>query len=149
MEQTERRHVEKLLWEWGSALKDCERRRMEIRRLMEQAEDAENVLHAQVLTGMPAGGEVSDPTANAVHMREHPLRRVDQLTAEINGIMARKDKMDAIIGLLPEEQQRLVHMRYVRGMEVSVRIPMQLHADRKTVYRWHQQALEIVANYAP
>lgn len=149
MEQTERRHVEKLLWEWGSALKDCERRRMEIRRLMEQAEDAENVLHAQVLTGMPAGGEVSDPTANAVHMRDHALRRVDQLTAEINGIMARKDKLDAIIGLLPENQRRVLYMRYVRGLDVSVRIPRSLYADRKTVYRWHQQAVEFVANYAP
>ena len=49
------------MWEWGTALKDCERRRAEIRRLMDQASDADNVLKAQVLTGMPRGGGVGDP----------------------------------------------------------------------------------------
>lgn len=117
---------------------------MEIRRLMEQAEDAENVLRARVITGMPSGGGVSEPTANAVHMRDHALRRVDQLTAEINGIMARKDHMDAIIGQLPEAQSRLLYMRYARGLDVSTRIPMALHADRRTIYRWHMHALKFV-----
>lgn len=114
---------------------------------MEQAEDAENVLHAQVITGMPAGGGVSDPTANAVHMRDHALRRVDQLTAEINGIMARKDKLDAIIGLLPEIRKTMLDMRYKQGMSMSVEIPMKLHISERTATYWMTKTHEKIADF--
>ena len=76
MERAERKRINTLLWQWGTALEDCERRREEIRRLMAQAEDATCVLRAQALTAMPRGSGVSDPTAAAVRMKDDALQRV-------------------------------------------------------------------------
>ena len=146
-EQAERKRIEKLLWEWGTALKDCERRQTEIRRLMEQAEDADCVLRAQVITGMPRGGGVGDPTASAITMKDNALQRVKTLTDEINAVMARKEKLDAIIRLLPENRQTLLDMRYRRGMSVSVEIPLRMHISERTATYWMTETLEKIADY--
>lgn len=147
MDQEERRRINRMLWEWGTALKDCERRRGEIMELMALAEDAECVLKAQVLNGMPRGSGVGDPTAAAVQMRERALVRVDALAEEINAIMERKEKLDAIIGLLPESRQTLLDLRYKRGLNLAVEIPMQMHASERTVTYWMADALEKIAEF--
>lgn len=149
MTQTERKELVHRLWEWGGALDGCERRRHEINRLLRQVDDAENVLRAQALTGMPRSGGIGDPTAQAVQMRDDALRRVDELTAEINECMGRKAEMDAAVRTLPDNFQRLLYMRYVRGWSVSYKIPKMLHVDRRTIYRWHGQALEKMSHNVP
>ncbi|MGI5885530.1 MAG: hypothetical protein ACOX83_11310, partial [Candidatus Spyradocola sp.] len=85
----------------------------------------------------------------AVQMRDDALRRVNQLTAEINESMDRKAEMDAAVRALPDNLQRLLYMRYVRGWSVSYKIPQMLYADRRSVYRWHEQALEMMSHYVP
>ena len=137
------------LWAWGSALDDCERKQREIQRLLEQAENADGVLRAQVLTAMPKGSDVTDPTAKAAVVRDEALHRVGQLMDEINMIMAGKADMDAQVEQLEPHLKRLLYLRYVRGWGLSYRIPQALHADRKTVYRWHEQALEKMPHNAP
>lgn len=149
MGQAEREELIRRLWEWGGALDGCERRRHEINRLLRQAGDAENILRAQVVTGMPRSGGVGDPTAQAVQMRDEALRRVRTLTEEINVIMESKAEMDAAVGVLPDNLQRLLWMRYVRGWTLTVKIPQALYADRRTVYRWHQQAVERLSHNVP
>ena len=137
------------LWAWGSALEDCERKQRELTRLLEQADTADVMLRAQVLTAMPKGSDVGDPTCKALLMRDEALRRVDQLLDEINTIMAGKADTDAQVEQLEPHLKRLLYLRYVRGWGLSYRIPQALHADRKTVYRWHEQALEKMPHNAP
>lgn len=137
------------LWAWGSALDDCKRKQREIQRLLEQAEYADGALRAQVLTTMPKGSDVTDPTAKAAVVRDEALHRVGQLMDEINTIMAGKADMDAQVERLEPHLKRLLYLRYVRGWGLSYRIPQALHADRKTVYRWHEQALEKMPHNAP
>ncbi len=149
MTRAEREELVHRLWEWGGALDGCERRRHEINRLLRQVEDAENVLRAQALNGMPRGGGIGDPTAQAVQMRDDALRRVDELTAEINECMGRKAEMDAAVRTLPDKLQRLLYMRYVRGWSVSYKIPRMLYASRKSVYLWHEEALENLMKLYP
>lgn len=144
---TERKEIERIMWEWGTALKDCERRRAEIRRLMDQASDADNVLKAQVLTGMPRGGGVGDPTAAAVTMKDNALQRVTVLTDEINAIMQRKERIDTIIRLLPESRQRLLDLRYCQGKSISVEIPLKMHISERTANYWKAESLRIIAAY--
>ena len=147
MTETERDGLVRRLWAWGNTLDGCERRRHEIHRLLRQAGDAENILRAQVLTGMPRGGGRSDPTAQAVQMRDDALRRVGELTREINESMERKAEMDAAVRALPDNLQRLLYMRYVRGWTLTVKIPQMLFVDQRTVYRWHKEALERMSTY--
>lgn len=147
MEQAERKRINMLLWQWGTALEDCERRREEIRRLMAQAEDATCVLRAQALTAMPRGSGVSDPTAAAVRMKDDALQRVAVLTEEINAIMARKVKMDAVIGMLPESRQTLLNLRYKRGMGLTTQIPMRMHISERTAFYWRDEILDYLCSF--
>ena len=135
------------MWEWGTALKDCERRRAEIRRLMEQAEDADNVLRAQVLTGMPRGGGTSDPTAAAVTMKDNALQRVNTLTNDINCIMKRKERIDAIISTLPESRQTLLDLRFKQGKSLNIEIPLKMHISERTANYWMAESLRSIAVY--
>lgn len=137
------------LWAWGSALDDCKRKQREIQRLLEQAEYADGALRAQVLTTMPKGSDVTDPTAKAAVVRDEALHRVGQLMDEINTIMAGKADMDAQVEQLEPHLKRLLYLRYVRGWGLSYRIPQVMHADRRTVYRWHEQVLEKMSQNVP
>lgn len=149
MEKVERDAIVRRLWEWGSALEDCERKQREITRLLEQADSADVMLRAQVLTAMPKGSDVGDPTCKAVLMRDDALRRVDQLLDDIHAIMAGKADTDAQVDKLDPNLKRLLYLRYVRGWGLSYRIPQALHADRRTVYRWHERALEKMSHNVP
>lgn len=134
-----------LLWEWGTALKDCERRREEIRSLMAQAEDADLMLKAQVLTAMPKGNTVSDPTAAAAVMREKSLERVTALTEEINQVMLRKERIDRAVAALPERLQTLLTLRYKHGLSLHIQIPARMHIAERTAFRWLALAFEKLA----
>lgn len=149
MEKVERDAIVRRLWKWGSALEDCERKQREITRLLEQADSADVMLRAQVLTAMPKGSDVGDPTCKAVLMRDEALRRVDQLLDDIHAIMAGKADTDAQVDKLDPNLKRLLYLRYVRGWGLSYRIPQALHADRRTVYRWHERALEKMSHNVP
>ena len=149
MEKVERDAIVRRLWEWGSALEDCERKQREITRLLEQADSADGVLRAQVLTAMPKGSDVTDPTAKAAAVRDEALHRVGQLMDEINMIMAGKADTDAQVEQLEPHLKRLLYLRYVRGWGLSYRIPQAMHADRRTVYRWHEQVLEKMSQNVP
>lgn len=149
MEKVERDAIVRRLWKWGSALEDCERKQREITRLLEQADSADVMLRAQVLTAMPKGSDVGDPTCKAVLMRDDALRRVDQLLDDIHAIMAGKADTDAQVDKLDPNLKRLLYLRYVRGWGLSYRIPQALHADRRTVYRWHERALEKMSHNVP
>lgn len=149
MTKEERAIAVRRLWAWGSALDDCKRKQREIQRLLEQAETADGVLRAQALTAMPKGSDVTDPTAKAAVVRDEALRRVGQLMDEINTIMAGRADMDAQVEQLEPHLKRLLYLRYVRGWGLSYRIPQALHADRRTVYRWHEQVLEKMSQNVP
>lgn len=149
MEKAERDAIVRRLWAWGSALEDCERKQREITRLLEQADNADVMLRAQVLTAMPKGSDAGNPTCKAVLMRDEALRRVDQLLDDIHAIMAGKADMDAQVDKLDPNLKRLLYLRYVRGWGLSCRIPQALHADRRTVYRWHERALEKMSQNVP
>lgn len=149
MEKAERDAIVRRLWAWGSALEDCERKQREITRLLEQADSADVMLRAQVLTAMLKGSDAGDPTCKAVLMRDEALRRVDQLLDDIHAIMAGKADMDAQVDKLDPSLKRLLYLRYVRGWGLSYRIPQALHADRRTVYRWHERALEKMSHNVP
>ena len=141
MEQVDRAAMIARLWEWGSALDDCERRRREIYRLQQQAIDADQFGANGIYSFAPRCASVGDPTGKAVVMKEQSLERINVLVDEINAVMARKAEIDVLVSMLPEAQQRLLNMRYVQGMQISDQIPKALHADRRTVYRWHDAIL--------
>lgn len=146
MTEQEREAMIRRLWEWGNAMQACERRRREIKQLLDQAKDADNI-KAQVITGMPHCSSVGDPTAAAAAMHEKTMQRVGKLTEEINGIMGRKAIMDEAVSILPEHQQRLLWMRYAQGWTLTIDVPKMMYVSSRTARYWHEAALKKIATY--
>ena len=137
--------IKKRLWEWGSALNDCERRRGEIRDLQRQMNEMDDVLRGQTIDDMPKGTGVGNPTARALEVKEHIANRISLLLEEIAQIMRQKEQMDALINRLPENLQTLLNLWYVKGLRPTRQIPRKLNIEISTVYDWRDKAIEKIA----
>lgn len=80
--------------------------------------DATYGLHAQQYSGMPHGGEVSNPTAmtaeQADKLREAYQRRIADIADDIAELMDFCAAIDGLLLDLPEDQQRVIDLRYRR-----------------------------------
>lgn len=137
--------IDKRLWEWGSALNDCERRRGEIRDLQRQMNEMDDVLRGQTIDDMPKGTGVGNPTARALEVKEHIANRISLLMEEIVQIMQQKARMDALIDRLPENLQTLLNLWYVKRLRPTRQIPRKLNIEISTVYDWRDKAIEKIA----
>ena len=82
--------VRRLLKRWGAATQMCRRKQEEIAEYSGLI-DATYGLHAQQYSGMPHGGEVSNPTAitaeRAEKLRDAYRRRIADITDDIANLM--------------------------------------------------------------
>lgn len=65
----------------------------------------------------------------------------EKLNGEVERLMTLKEQMRTVIDALPcVDEQMVIRYRYVHG-KTWEEIGDELHADRTTVYRWHNNAL--------
>ena len=65
----------------------------------------------------------------------------EKLNGEVERLMTLKEQMRTVIDALPcVDEQMVIRYRYVHG-KTWEEIGDELHADRTTVYRWHNKAL--------
>ncbi len=65
----------------------------------------------------------------------------EKIDDEINGLVNLKKQMRSVIGAVPDiDEQLVLRYRYIHNYTWE-RIGEELHADRTTVYRWHESAL--------
>jgi hypothetical protein len=80
--------------------------------------DATYGLHAQKLTGMPHGGEVSNPTAitaeRAEKLRDAYRRRIADITDDIANLMDFCAAIDSLLLDLSVDQYKVIDLRYRR-----------------------------------
>lgn len=109
--------VRRLLKRWGAATQRCRRKQEEIAEYNGLI-DATYGLHAQQYSGMPHGGEVSNPTAmtaeRADKLREAYQRRIADIADDIAELMDFCAAIDGLLLDLPEDQQRVIDLRYRR-----------------------------------
>lgn len=109
--------VRRLLKRWGAAAQMCRRKQEEIAEYNGLI-DATYGLHAQQYSGMPHGGEVSNPTAmtaeQADKLREAYQRRIADIADDIAELMDFCAAIDGLLLDLPEDQQRVIDLRYRR-----------------------------------
>ncbi len=109
--------VRRLLKRWGAATQMCRRKQEEIAEYNGLI-DATYGLHAQQYSGMPHGGEVSNPTAmtaeQADKLREAYQRRIADIADDIAELMDFCAAIDGLLLDLPEDQQRVIDLRYRR-----------------------------------
>ncbi len=68
----------------------------------------------------------------------------EKLNGEVERLMTLKEQMRTVIDALPcVDEQMVIRYRYVHG-KTWEEIGDELHADRTTVYRWHNNALRHV-----
>lgn len=142
----QREEIKRQLVAWGTALKDCERRRAEIRDLKKQMDEMEDMLRGQMFDDMPRGTGVGNSTARALEIKERTAQRIAELLEEINRIMEGKARMDAMIATLPEHLRELLEMHYVKSWRMTSTIPIKLHIATSTAYDWRDEAVEKIMN---
>lgn len=109
--------IRRLLKRWGAATQMCRRKQEEIAEYNGLI-DATYGLHAQKLTGMPHGGEVSNPTAitaeRAEKLRDAYRRRIADITDDIANLMDFCAAIDSLLLDLPVDQYKVIDLRYRR-----------------------------------
>lgn len=109
--------IRRLLKRWGAAAQMCRRKQEEIAEYNGLI-NATYGLHAQQYSGMPHGGEVSNPTAmtaeQADKLREAYQRRIADIADDIAELMDFCAAIDGLLLDLPEDQQRVIDLRYRR-----------------------------------
>lgn len=109
--------VRRLLKRWGAATQMCRRKQEEIAEYNGLI-DATYGLHAQKLTGMPHGCDVSNPTAitaeRADKLRDAYRRRIADITDDIANLMDFCAAIDSLLLDLPVDQYKVIDLRYRR-----------------------------------
>lgn len=109
--------VRRLLKRWGAATQMCRRKQEEIAEYNGLI-DATYGLHAQKLTGMPHGNDVSNPTAitaeRADKLRDAYRRRIADITDDIANLMDFCAAIDSLLLDLPVDQYKVIDLRYRR-----------------------------------
>lgn len=109
--------VRRLLKRWGAATQMCRRKQEEIAEYNGLI-DATYGLHAQKLTGMPHGNDVSNPTAitaeRADRLRDAYRRRIADITDDIANLMDFCAAIDSLLLDLPADQYKVIDLRYRR-----------------------------------
>ena len=84
------------------------------------------------------------PDAPFVRNIEKIMSLEDKVNKEVNLLMELKDEIRAVIAAVPNTDERMVlRYRYVHNYTWE-RIGVELHADSRTVRRWHGKALQHV-----
>ena len=109
--------IRRLLKRWGAAAQMCRRKQEEIAEYNGLI-DATYGLHAQQYSGMPHGGEVSNPTAmtaeQADKLRDAYRRRIADITDDIANLMDFCAAIDSLLLDLPVDQYKVIDLRYRR-----------------------------------
>lgn len=109
--------VRRLLKRWGAATQMCRGKQEEIAEYNGLI-DATYGLHAQKLTGMPHGNDVSNPTAitaeRADRLRDAYRRRIADITDDIANLMDFCAAIDSLLLDLPADQYKVIDLRYRR-----------------------------------
>lgn len=94
------------------------------------------------LTGMPGGGEISDPTGQAVErIVDRYDVRITKLGERIDALFEAKDMVDSRLDRLNIQERRVIEYRYFRLMQWS-EIQQAMNYSERTVYRIHRDALK-------
>lgn len=137
----DRKAVITRLKEWGGIYDSTDERMGEIKRLLQQIEDAAD-LGAIVMDAMPHGGTPGDPVLRAALAREKMYERMQKIWDEIAERNRRCAEMDSAINALPPHLIRVLTLYYRQGKTLTVQIPQIVHADERTVRRWHDDAVK-------
>ena len=98
------------------------------------------------LTGMPGGGQISNPTLQAV---EQIIDRIDvhveRIRDRINGLLDAKEMIDSRLDRLNIQERRVIEYRYFRCMNWP-EIQESMRYSKTTVFRIHGEALYKMAS---
>lgn len=114
-ERAQRDRIRGLLRRWARVSAFCAKKHMELDEYETLIESAADV-HTQQLTGMPHGGETSDPTERAamrtIKLKEVYEGRIDALIAEINEETRFLAMMDYALKSITYSEREIIDLRY-------------------------------------
>lgn len=94
------------------------------------------------LTGMPGGGQISDPTFQTIEQIVDRLDvHIERIKERIGGLLDAKEMVDNRLDRLNIQERRVVEYRYFQLMQWDA-IQGAMHCSETTVYRIHRFAIE-------
>lgn len=106
-----------------------------------------NTMKSSIITNMPHGKSVSNPTLEAVEKlidtyESHAIKK----TTMINEYIAIKENIDQAIQCLTIEEYRTIQLRYFNRHKWE-KIPKIMKYSPEQCYRYHKQALDKISEH--
>ena len=149
-DKEKRNRVRGQLRRWGRTADVCKRKQAEIVEYTGLIAAAEDMLGAQLLTGMPRGTDIGDPTANAAQrastLRKAYQQRIDELHADICMILDFARCVDDIVDELLPEQQEVIDRRYKKRWSWD-KMAIRLNMSCRQLQRIEERAVARLSDF--
>lgn len=147
-DREERKRARMLLGEWGTIDQARKQAQSRIHALQAQVNDAHDPTKAQVLTGMPGSGTISDPTATvaerAIEITESATVEADAIVKQIDSVTRRKIMIDELLYDLTQLHRDIVIYKYKNDYDWD-HISLKLHYSKSLCQLREQEAVNYIA----
>lgn len=153
----QRAYIRRLLVRWGKAkrsAKEIDKKIASIKERMEAVAD----IRPQVLSGMPHGSDITDPTARSaiklMAAKERYNLQMAEMLERINDDMSFVAFMDATLDEFPANQRRVIELKYnfyehfySRDMPSNTRVGVKMDKSPKAIEHLEERAIDRMMKY--
>lgn len=139
--------VRKLLGVWGRSEMRIAELQDELQTMRKRVDESRDVIRAAQINGMPRTGakkDLSDTIISLERIDESFRRFLDHLANELDDLVRVKMQMDTLINDMPCRYQRILEMRYKRGM-TYLQIAWAANYSHEHVRRLEMEAVRMLA----
>lgn len=149
MEELKKRRqaMRRILWRWAGTREIITRLEEERAYFRARADEARCVLKAQRLTGMPAGGSISDLSDVMVHIEQSVdmyTRQAERINAEIAEALRLRNTVQDTVGALDPVQEKVIRYRYERRYSWKF-TAIKMNYDERSARRIEAEAVDKMA----
>lgn len=153
----QRAYIRRLLVRWGKAKRSAKEIDKKIANIKERLEAVTDI-HPQILSGMPHGSDIIDPTARSaaklMMAKERYNLQMAEMLEKINDDMAFVAFIDTALDEFPENQKKVIELKYnfyehfySREMPSNVRVGIKMDKSPKAVELLEKRAVDRMMRY--
>ncbi len=138
-------NIENMLREYEGIPSKIMQLNKELNDMLANKNQTYNVLQASMVSNMPHGTEVGNPTLRAVEkIIDNYTKHIEYISGEINFYINLKQTLDKALSELTLEEKRVVELRYFDRWKMG-RIPREMKYSWKQVTRFKNEALSKIS----
>jgi DNA-directed RNA polymerase specialized sigma subunit len=135
-------NIENILYEYPTLPQTIVKLNGELNELIKSKNDIRNTVKAQVMTGMPHGTEISDPTLNAVkELIDKQDIYIQEKIRQVAYYIDIKHKLDEILLKLSPAEKQIIEIKYFDRCP-KYEIPRIMKYCRSRCFQLQDEAIE-------